>query len=159
VMLPPVPVAPDTFVSPVPPHPASVAIAEKAVKRRRFKRPKVKRSTSSMYTWWSRDASASLDVTRDPSHGWAAYVTDSFAAWLSAFAFTQAVEVPIYIFGLGIDGAEDATVARRAAIGFGASALTHPIVWFVIPGLLPWASYWSMVAVAETFAVLVEALY
>jgi len=69
-------------------------------------------------------------------------------AWLSAFLFTQVVEIPIYR-GL-------AKVGWLPA--FGASALTHPIVWFVIPRLWP-GSYWGMVAVAEAFAVAAEALY
>jgi hypothetical protein len=76
--------------------------------------------------------------------------------WLSAFLFTQCVEVPIY-----------AKLAKSGLLpAFGASALTHPIVWFVIPPLWrsalppPWdASYWGMVAAAETFAVVVEAIY
>ncbi|MCC6551948.1 MAG: hypothetical protein IT372_02855 [Polyangiaceae bacterium] len=69
-------------------------------------------------------------------------------AWLSAFLFTQVVEVPIYR-GLAGTGWLPA---------FGASALTHPIVWFVIPSL--WRdNYWGMVALAETFAVVAEAIY
>lgn len=69
-------------------------------------------------------------------------------AWLSAFFFTQAVEMPIY-----------ARLARAGWLAaFGASALTHPIVWFVIPSLVP-GSYWGMVAVAESFAVVAEAIY
>jgi len=70
------------------------------------------------------------------------------SSWLSAFLFTQVVEMPIY-----------ARLARAGWIAaFGASALTHPIVWFVIPALVP-GDYWVMVAVAETFAVVAEALY
>lgn len=82
-------------------------------------------------------------------------------AWLSAFLFTEAVEVPIYTAALRRDGDERAAGAPLlvgAAIGFGASALTHPIVWFVIPRLMP-DSYWSMVVVAEAFAVSAEAVY
>lgn len=68
-------------------------------------------------------------------------------AWLGAFAFTQAVEVPVY---------------RRAGCSWwgalGASALTHPVVWFVI---FPWvpAGYVERAVLAEVFAVLVEALW
>lgn len=68
--------------------------------------------------------------------------------WLAAFAFTQIVEVPIYRRALG----------GRALVAFGASALTHPVVWFVFPRL-PFASYLAMVAAAEVFAWLVEAAY
>jgi hypothetical protein len=87
-------------------------------------------------------------------------------AWLIAFAFTQAVEMPIYVRGARATWAE----------AFGASALTHPMVWFVIPGwvdaaYLAWLAphpslqlaasgrWWLMLVVAETFAVLAEAGY
>lgn len=96
--------------------------------------------------------------------------------WLIAFAFTQLVEVPVYVRAL-----ERQRVARSlpatAAIAFGASLLTHPVVWFVIPSWWtrlylsvidrapqmtlssPMARYVAMAVVAETFAVLVEAAY
>lgn len=83
-------------------------------------------------------------------------------SWLGAFLFTQAVEIPIYLYGLHRARVELAWPAR-AAVAFGASALTHPIVWFVFPRL--WRSlgqpggYWGMVAAAEAFAVLAEAVY
>lgn len=86
--------------------------------------------------------------------------------WFWAFLFTQIVEMPIYMRGL----------RARVHEAFGATALTHPIVWFVIPELFDWfyqsayaphaslrmssdARYWVMVAFAETFAVVTEALY
>jgi hypothetical protein len=74
-------------------------------------------------------------------------------AWLSAFFFTQCVETPIY-----------AKLAKTGWLpAFGASALTHPVVWFVIPALWRrWnlgGGYWGMVAVAEGFAIVAEALY
>jgi hypothetical protein len=87
-----------------------------------------------------------------------------FLRWLLAFAVTQAVEIPIY-----------RRFSRATAFeAFGASAMTHPIVWFVIP----WA--WSRLygawfaaslplnpierhviyfVVAELFAVIAEAAY
>jgi hypothetical protein len=74
--------------------------------------------------------------------------------WLGAFGFTQAVEMPIYWF------AHRRTRGRalRLLKCFGASALTHPIVWFVIPRA--WSgSYWGMVAIAEAFAVIAESIY
>lgn len=94
----------------------------------------------------------------------------ALAAWLAAFFFTQAVEVPIYVVALRRDAvAPDARPEARSeadarsllalyVIGFGASALTHPIVWFVIPRL-PFGSYVAMVACAEAFAVIVEGVY
>lgn len=66
--------------------------------------------------------------------------------WLYAFIFTQIVEVPIY---------------RRAGasyfVAFAASTITHPIVWFVFPMML--GDNWAMVAAAEIFAVIVEAIW
>lgn len=69
------------------------------------------------------------------------------AAWLLAFAFTQAVEVPVYRRG-----------GCSWAGAFAASAITHPVVWFAIFPLLR-AGYVERVVVAEAFAVLVEALW
>jgi hypothetical protein len=86
--------------------------------------------------------------------------------WLLAFLFTQLVEVPIYMKG----------GRARFPEAFGASALTHPIVWFVIPWaweatyrsffaphpslqLSSLARYWIMVAIAETFAIVAEGFY
>jgi hypothetical protein len=86
--------------------------------------------------------------------------------WFWAFLFTQIVEIPIYMRGL----------RARMLEAFGATALTHPIVWFVIPEAFEWfyravfahhaslqmtanTRYYVMVAIAETFAVVVEALY
>jgi hypothetical protein len=67
--------------------------------------------------------------------------------WLAAFAFTQCVEIPIYRRAL--DG--------RFWVAFGASAITHPIVWFVFP-LLPVSNNVYMI-IAESFAVIIEAFY
>lgn len=51
------------------------------------------------------------------------------------------------------------TALARLAIAFGASALTHPVVWFVIPRVWSGSSYLAMVVVAEAFAWLAEALW
>jgi hypothetical protein len=80
--------------------------------------------------------------------------------WLLAFAFTQVVECPIYVAVLGRDGPKRSLPARLA-LAFTASAITHPVVWFVIPHL--WrvtgqgTGYAGLVATSEAFAVLVEA--
>lgn len=88
-------------------------------------------------------------------------------AWLSAFCFTQAVEVPIYVAAIRrARDRDDAprlpawvdTVPARIAAAFGASLVTHPVVWFVIPKL-PLGSYARMVIVAEAFAIVAEGLY
>ena len=69
-------------------------------------------------------------------------------AWLIAFVFTQAVEVPIYSVGLRVG----------LLPAFGASAITHPILWFAIFPYLPLPRFW-LVIVGESFAFLVEAAY
>ncbi len=80
--------------------------------------------------------------------------------WLIAFAFTQLVECPVYWSTMD-DQKWSAT--KKLIIAFGASAITHPFVWFGFP--LLWAvtgeigGYWGMVVAAETFAVVVEGIY
>ena len=71
------------------------------------------------------------------------------AGWARAFVFTQIAEVPIYRYGL------------RASWwrAFGASAITHPIVWWISVES-GWSAPWIVRAVSvETFAVVVEALW
>ncbi|MBX7147575.1 hypothetical protein K1X76_00695 [bacterium] len=72
-----------------------------------------------------------------------------FHPWLNAFIRTQLVEMPIYCFAL----------KGRPAVAFGASALTHPIVWFVIPHFMPLYRYAEFLIIAETFAIVAEAFY
>jgi len=76
-------------------------------------------------------------------------------AWLRAFALTQVVEIPIYSAGL-----RGRPWWKRLAVAFMASAITHPFVWFLFPLLMPTrAQYWTMVVLAETFAVFAEAAW
>lgn len=71
-------------------------------------------------------------------------------AWAWAFLFTQVVEIPIYAIAL--------RVSLPAA--FGASALTHPIVWFAFFNpIFDEQPYWPRVVAAELFAWLAEAAY
>lgn len=70
-------------------------------------------------------------------------------AWLTAFVFTQLVEVPIYSVGLRCN----------LLLAFGASALTHPVVWFVIFNPSFEATHLTKVVIAELFAWLAEAAY
>jgi hypothetical protein len=87
-------------------------------------------------------------------------------AWLWAFLFTQAVEVPIWVHALREDRRPGRLGRGRGkwppwidvAAGFGASVITHPVVWFVIPRYAP-GGYVAMAMQAETFAVVVEAVY
>ncbi|NVB40131.1 hypothetical protein G6O69_19955 [Pseudenhygromyxa sp. WMMC2535] len=73
------------------------------------------------------------------------------SAWILAFTATSVIEVPIHARALAaLDGR-----ARRVAVAFAASALTHPFVYLVFPRLL--GSGLVYLLVAEAFAVLVEA--
>ena len=79
-------------------------------------------------------------------------------AWLFAFAFTQIVEIPIYLWALS-RAHGGASRARDAIVAFAASAITHPVVWFVFPRLFSPRAYVPMLTCAEAFAVLVEAAW
>lgn len=71
-------------------------------------------------------------------------------AWVWAFVFTQVVEIPIYAYALRVS----------LPIAFGASALTHPIVWFgFFHPIFDDVPYWPRVIAAEHFAWLAEAAY
>jgi hypothetical protein len=69
-------------------------------------------------------------------------------AWLWAFLFTELVEVPIYWFGLRVS----------VVAAFGASAITHPLLWFLLFPYLPLPYLW-LILIGEAFAVIVEAAY
>lgn len=69
-------------------------------------------------------------------------------AWLAAFVFTQIVEMPIYSLGL--------RVGLLAA--FGASAITHPLLWFVFFPNVSLPYFWKL-ATSEVLVFLIEAGY
>jgi hypothetical protein len=73
--------------------------------------------------------------------------------WLFAFVFTQLVEMGVYVQALPARPRHE-----RLAIAFGASAITHPAVWYIIPdvGASYGLGWWATVAIAEVFAVVVE---
>lgn len=92
-------------------------------------------------------------------------MTPYVRAWLDAFWFTQAVEVPIYVLALRTrrqrPGAERDALDRlpvQIAVAFAASLITHPIVWFVIPHI-PDQSYRVFIVRAEAFAWIAEAIW
>lgn len=86
---------------------------------------------------------------------------DFILGWLRAFLLTQAVEMGVYA------QASARPLRERLGIAFAASAITHPIVWFVIPELVrawgpsgAWRTdWWIAVGIAEVFAVTAEALW
>lgn len=92
-----------------------------------------------------------------------AAMSEWLVPWLSAFGLTQLVEMPLYVRALRERMPPDQAPAIERlpvalAVAFGASALTHPVVWFVMPALIPGA-WLVMVMVAELFAILVEAAW
>lgn len=85
-------------------------------------------------------------------------------AWLRAFLLTQTIEMGVYA---RIAGAAR-PLHERLAIAFGASAITHPLVWFVIPAAVrashlatgDWRTDWQIaVGLAEAFAFSAEAVW
>jgi hypothetical protein len=94
-------------------------------------------------------------------------MTAYFWSWLAAFALTQVIEMPLYL---------RLTVPRRPWVAFGASAWTHPLLWFAWPiawnwlanhaptVLLPWLDggdreAWLATGIAEVAIVALEALW
>jgi hypothetical protein len=74
------------------------------------------------------------------------------ARWLVAFVWTLALELPIYTAWLrGAIRSGWALCGLVLAI----NAVTHPLLWFVMPRLSPYALY---LAVGESGVVIVEAL-
>jgi len=69
--------------------------------------------------------------------------------WFIAFIITQCLEMPVYL----------AAFRGRPLICFGASAITHPIIWFVFPLVIPLDHYTLYLLAAESFAVIIEAFY
>jgi hypothetical protein len=75
--------------------------------------------------------------------------------WLDAFLLTQLIEIPIYLWLL-----RPAQIWKRGLLGFAATAVTHPVVWFALHRLASdlGLSYLVYVAAAECYAVAVEGL-
>jgi len=84
-------------------------------------------------------------------------VTAFLLTWLEAFVLTQGIEMPVHANAPG----PARPWRERLAIAFGASAVTHPIVNFVIVPLAGplEVDWWTMVAFAECFAFVTEALW
>jgi hypothetical protein len=96
-------------------------------------------------------------------------LTEEVSGWIRAFAFTQTVEIPLYLLafawprlrGRFPDGRLRPPMGLpfRFAVAFLCSLLTHPVVWFGFPRLIEGLEHYAwMVVAAETFAVTSEAL-
>jgi hypothetical protein len=76
--------------------------------------------------------------------------------YLVALGLTLVIEVPIYAVGLVLIGVD---LLKAVGLGVLVNLITHPNVWFTLPGLLePRLGHSGFLAVAEAFAWLVEAL-
>jgi len=83
--------------------------------------------------------------------------------WIGAFCLTQVIEIPVY---LAAQRGSGRSRFGTVAVAFAASAMTHPLVWYLFP-LLPrtWGCvasvrcWYQYMVLAEAFAVLVEAVW
>lgn len=73
--------------------------------------------------------------------------------WLTAFLLTELIETPIYCAALR--GYRSPT---RFLGAFGASLITHPVVWWAIV-TFGQENYWLLVAISEVGAVVTETAY
>jgi hypothetical protein len=71
--------------------------------------------------------------------------------WLLAFVWTNALELPVY--ALVLQRRFDRWWAV-VVLTFALNALTHPLLWFVVP---QWAPFWLYALVVETGVIVVEA--
>ena len=78
--------------------------------------------------------------------------------WIVAFTLTQMIEITV---GLLLWRDQKVSLIRKIGILFGASLLTHPLVWFVFPDMsAEWGlSYTEYLLMAETYAYGLEAFY
>ena len=76
----------------------------------------------------------------------------TFSLWLNAFIFTQIIEIPIYAMAF-----PKRPLWQKCLIGFGATAITHPILWTAFP----WETMDrnTLMIVGESFVVITEACY
>ncbi len=74
--------------------------------------------------------------------------------WLAALALTQVVEVPIW---LRAGRSTISSLGKNFLCAFGASAMTHPVLWFAFPW--HWGNYWAVLIAAESFAVVTESFW
>ncbi len=78
--------------------------------------------------------------------------------WIMAFILTQVIEITA---GMLFWRDDEVSSLRKIATLFGASLITHPMVWFIFPQIRDEAgmSYGEYLLMAESYAYGVEALY
>lgn len=72
--------------------------------------------------------------------------------WFAAFAWTLALELPIYTLLLHRDVR---SWQRLCALVLAVNAVSHPLLWFAFPKLSP---YWCYVVAGELWVIAIEAL-
>lgn len=79
------------------------------------------------------------------------------AEWARAYALTQLIEVPVYLYA-----ARRLPPAKRWIFALGASTLTHPALWY----LFPWpddpeaaGGYLTVTVIGELWVFLTESLW
>ncbi|MFO0755615.1 MAG: hypothetical protein U0359_03955 [Byssovorax sp.] len=75
-------------------------------------------------------------------------------AWLKAFLFTLAVELPI---ASALFRKAEPRLARRLALAFFANLGSHPAVWLIFPAI--GLSYETTVTISEAWAFGIEAIF
>ncbi len=78
----------------------------------------------------------------------------SIQEWLAAFLLTYLVEIPLLVRVLRAR----ARWPRNVAAGLLSTGLTHPLLWFVWPRVVPLERWFLYLATGETCVVLVEAV-
>ncbi|HVT09115.1 MAG TPA: hypothetical protein VHO67_16760 [Polyangia bacterium] len=73
------------------------------------------------------------------------------ASWLRAFGLTVLVELAVAVPLLA---AAERSLGRRVGAVVAANLATHPLVWFLFPGLA--FGHWTQFGLSEAWAVLAE---
>ena len=74
-----------------------------------------------------------------------------FVTWLKLFILAQLIELPIYYKLI------EAHNVKKLLLGFGASAITHPLLWF----MMPWdsAPFLLLLVIGEAAVFIVEGIF
>jgi hypothetical protein len=78
-------------------------------------------------------------------------VTFWVANWLRAFGLTVLIEL---VVAIPLLAAVERGVGRRVGAVIAANLATHPLVWFLFPGVA--AGRWTRLGLSEAWAVLAE---
>jgi hypothetical protein len=78
-------------------------------------------------------------------------VTFWVANWLRAFGLTVLIEL---IVAVPLLATAERSVARRVGAVIAANLATHPLVWFLFPGLA--VGHWTQFGLSEAWAFLAE---